>query len=56
MQPFSNGEMERRQVGLRAVMAEVEVEAVIATSFHNVLYYSNFCGAPGSTPLLRPRS
>ena len=39
---FSNAEMERRLTGLRAIMAEKDLDAVILTSFHNIKYYSDF--------------
>lgn len=46
MQTFSEQEMQRRLVGLRATMKRVGVDAVITTSFHNTLYYSNFWMVP----------
>jgi creatinase len=45
-QTFSDQEMESRNNKLRQVMDDVNVEAVIATSFHNTLYYSNFWMTP----------
>src|SRR5699024_4348652 len=39
---FSDTEMERRLTGLRAIMAEKELDAVILTSYHNIKYYSDF--------------
>ena len=39
---FSDGEMERRLTGLRATMAEKELDAVVLTSYHNIKYYSDF--------------
>src|SRR5699024_7004964 len=39
---FSEAEMERRLTGLRAIMAEQELDAVILTSYHNIKYYSDF--------------
>ncbi|MEM7292357.1 MAG: Xaa-Pro peptidase family protein [Pseudomonadota bacterium] len=46
MQTFSNAEMQSRNANLRAVMAQFDVEAVVTTSFHNTLYYSNFWMTP----------
>ncbi len=46
MQTFSDQEMRRRQASLAAVMETADVEAIIATSFHNTLYYSNFWMTP----------
>ena len=40
--PFSRAEYARRLAGLRQVMAEAGVEAVLLTSMHNVAYYSGF--------------
>ena len=39
---FSDGEMERRLTGLRAIMAEKELDAVVLTSYHNSKYYADF--------------
>ncbi|MDR7303844.1 aminopeptidase P family protein [Haloactinomyces albus] len=39
---FSDAEMSRRVSGLRAVMAEAGVDAVVFTSYHNINYYSDF--------------
>lgn len=39
---FSNDEMQRRLDGLRAVMAERGIDAVLFTSYHNINYYSDF--------------
>ncbi len=39
---FSEAEMERRLAGLRAAMAEVDVDAVLFTSIHNINYYADF--------------
>lgn len=39
---FSGAEMERRLEGLRSIMAEKELDAVILTSYHNIKYYSDF--------------
>ena len=40
--PFPVEEYETRLAGLRAIMAETGVEAVVLTSMHNVAYYSGF--------------
>jgi len=40
--PFSNGEYENRLKGLRKIMAEKNLEAVILTSMQNIAYYSGF--------------
>lgn len=39
---FSDAEMERRLTGLRAIMADMELDAVVLTSYHNIKYYSDF--------------
>lgn len=39
---FSAGEMQRRQDGLRAVLADLKLDAAILTSYHNINYYSDF--------------
>ncbi|HET9126406.1 MAG TPA: aminopeptidase P family protein [Solirubrobacteraceae bacterium] len=39
---FSPGEMERRLGALRPLMAELDVEAVLFTSYHNINYYADF--------------
>ena len=46
MHRFSDVEMERRLAGLRDLMDFIGLEAVVCTSFHNVLYYSNFWMTP----------
>ena len=46
MHRFSDAEMERRLKGLRALMDSIGVEAVVCSSFHNVLYYTNFWMTP----------
>ena len=46
MHRFSDAEMERRLMGLRALMDFIGVEAVVCSSFHNVLYYTNFWMTP----------
>lgn len=40
--PFSDTEYERRVAGLRKIMAEKDVPAVLLTSMHNIAYYSGF--------------
>jgi creatinase len=39
---FSPGEMDRRLSGLRTLMDELDVEAVLFTSYHNINYYGDF--------------
>ena len=39
---FSEAEMDRRLAGLRAAMAELDVDAVLLTSIHNINYYADF--------------
>jgi creatinase len=39
---FSKQEMQRRLDGLRAAMAERNIDAVLFTSYHNINYYSDF--------------
>lgn len=39
---FSPAEMTRRQDGLRRIMAEADLDAVILTSYHNINYFSDF--------------
>ena len=39
---FSPGEMDRRLSALRALMEELDVEAVLFTSYHNINYYGDF--------------
>ena len=39
---FSNAEFERRLAGLRRIMAEKELDAVVLTSYHSIKYYSDF--------------
>ena len=43
---FSDQEMNRRLANLRRAMDEQSVEAVLVTSVHNTLYYSNFWMIP----------
>jgi creatinase len=40
--PFADDEYQSRLSGLRAVMADNDLDAVILTSMHNVAYYSGF--------------
>lgn len=40
--PFSSAEYERRVAGLRAIMAEAGLDAVLLTSMHNICYYTGF--------------
>jgi creatinase len=40
--PFSREEYARRLAGLRAIMAERDIPAVLLTSMHNIAYYSGF--------------
>ena len=40
--PFSNREFENRLKGLRKIMAEKDLEAVILTSMQSIAYYSGF--------------
>lgn len=39
---FSDAEMNRRVTGLRKMMADHGVDAVVFTSYHNINYYSDF--------------
>ncbi|MGO1885831.1 MAG: aminopeptidase P family protein [Citricoccus sp.] len=39
---FSDAEFERRLTGLRRIMAEKSLDAVILTSYHGIKYYSDF--------------
>ena len=40
--PFSQGEYQRRIAALRAIMAEMNLPAVLLTSMHNIAYISGF--------------
>ena len=40
--PFTQSEYDSRIAGLRATMAEQELDAVLLTSMHNIAYYSGF--------------
>ena len=46
MQYFSKSEMERRIARLRSSMESNDIDAVLITSVHNTLYYSNFWMIP----------
>lgn len=39
---FSDAEFERRLTGLRQIMAEQQLDAVVLTSYHGIKYYSDF--------------
>ncbi|WP_167041963.1 aminopeptidase P family protein [Salinibacterium sp. ZJ454] len=39
---FTDEELERRLAGLRLIMAQKELDAVVLTSYHNIKYYSDF--------------
>ncbi|MEO8222280.1 MAG: aminopeptidase P family N-terminal domain-containing protein, partial [Specibacter sp.] len=39
---FSDAEFERRLGGLRQIMAEKGLDAVVLTSYHNIKYYSDY--------------
>jgi creatinase len=39
---FSPGEMDRRLGALRVLMSELDLEAVLFTSYHNINYYGDF--------------
>jgi creatinase len=39
---FSSAEMERRLAGVRATMRDIELDAVLFSSYHNANYYSDF--------------
>lgn len=39
---FSPAEMTRRQAGLRAILAELGLDAAILTSYHGITYYTDF--------------
>ncbi len=40
--PFSRAEYDRRLAGLRCIMADHDLDAVLVTSMHGVAYYSGF--------------
>ncbi|MCU6481023.1 creatinase [Arthrobacter silviterrae] len=39
---FTDAEFERRLGGLRRIMAEKDLDAVVLTSYHNIKYYSDY--------------
>jgi len=39
---FSTGEMERRLAGLRQIMVDQDLDAVVFSSYHNIKYYADF--------------
>jgi creatinase len=39
---FSDAEFERRLAGLRRIMVEKDLDAVVLTSYHSIKYYSDF--------------
>ncbi|MCQ9164447.1 MULTISPECIES: M24 family metallopeptidase [unclassified Arthrobacter] len=39
---FTDAEFERRLTGLRTIMAEKNLDAVVLTSYHNIKYYSDY--------------
>ncbi|GGB25594.1 creatinase [Flexivirga endophytica] len=39
---FSDAELERRIDGLRSIMADLQLDAVVLTSYHSIKYYSDF--------------
>ena len=39
---FSDAEFERRLTGMRSIMAEKDLDAVVLTSYHSIKYYSDF--------------
>jgi len=39
---FTDAEFERRLTGLRHIMAEKNLDAVVLTSYHNIKYYSDY--------------
>jgi creatinase len=39
---FSDAEMDRRLTGLRSAMAELDLDAVLLTSIHNISYHADF--------------
>ncbi|MAA98604.1 MAG: creatininase [Stappia sp.] len=40
--PFSDAEMDRRQAGIRALLAARNIDAALFTSYHNICYLSGF--------------
>jgi len=41
-QPFTNGEMTRRSDAMMAIMGDLDIDACLFTSYHNVCYFSGF--------------
>ena len=39
---FSDAELERRINGLRTIMQDLKLDAVVLTSYHSIKYYSDF--------------
>lgn len=39
---FSDAELERRIDGLRSIMSDLQLDAVVLTSYHSIKYYSDF--------------
>ncbi|GAB3580313.1 aminopeptidase P family protein [Calidifontibacter terrae] len=39
---FSDAELERRLTGLRSIMQDLKLDAVVLTSYHSIKYYSDF--------------
>ena len=39
---FSAAEMKRRHAGLRAVMADLKLDAAVLTSYHNICYFADY--------------
>jgi creatinase len=39
---FSNAEMVRRQDGLRAILADLKLDAALLTSYHGICYFADF--------------
>ena len=55
---FSDAEFERRLAGLRDIMADKDLDAVVLTSYHGIKYYSDFLftTSAGRTPWSSPRT
>ena len=41
-QPFSSGEMTRRSDAMMRIMGDLNIDACLFTSYHNVCYFSGF--------------
>ncbi len=58
--PFSRAEYDRRLAGVRAIMADQGIDAVLVTSMHGVAYYSGFLycafGRPYANVITQDRS